>query len=96
MEHFRIDHDNLFQKYDAMALPRSGENHLREIVNKLDDDYVLNVNEEDYINFLVEDNSLYAPVVHFEDVRIEPRKVLVDAEYLPRYWMSVSPSTGIM
>ena len=88
MEHFKIDHDNLFQKYDAMALPRSGENHLREIVNRLDDDYVLNVNEEDYINYLVEDNSLYVPVVHFEDVRIEPRKVLVDAEYLPRYWMA--------
>ena len=88
MEHFKIDHDNLFQKYDAMALPRSGENHLREIVNRLDDNYVLNVNEEDYINYLVEDNSLYVPVVHFEDVRIEPRKVLVDAEYLPRYWMA--------
>lgn len=88
MEHFKINHDNLFQKYDAMALPRSGENHLREIVNRLNDDYVLNVNEEDYINYLIEDNSLYVPVAHFEDVRIEPRKVLVDAEYLPRYWMA--------
>lgn len=88
MEHFRIDHDNLFQKYDAMALPRTGENHLREVINKLDIDYVLNVNEEDYVKYLIEDNSLYVPIVHFDEVRIEPRKVLVDAEYLPRYWMA--------
>lgn len=87
MEHFRIDRDNLFQKYDAMALPRSGENHLRKVIDELDDDYVLNVNEEDYIQYLIESNSLSVPVVHFEDVRIEPRKVLVDSEYLPGYWM---------
>lgn len=88
MEHFRIDHDNLFQKYDAMALPRSGENHLREVISQLDDDSVLNMNEDDYINYLIEENTLSVPIVHFEDVRIEPRKVLVDAEYLPRYWMA--------
>ena len=86
MEHFTIDRDTLFQKYDAMDLPRAGEKQMQEAVNRLEDDYVLNVNEEDYVSYLIEEYSLCIPIVHFEDVRIEPRKVLVGVEYLPKYW----------
>ena len=87
MEYFRADHDDLFLKIDFHALARSRDKQISDAVNLLDNDYVLNVNEEEYVSYLIEKFSLSVPVIHFEDVRIEPRKVLVDLDQ-PRRWMT--------
>ena len=86
MEHFRIVHGDMFSKYDSGSLSRSRDKQVSDAIARLSDDYVLNVNEEDYIQYLIDEYTLYMPVIHFDDVRIETRKVLVDPEYLPRYW----------
>lgn len=86
MERFCIDHGDIFSKYRTDALIPSQTKAIERKVDALDDDYVLNIAEEDYINYLVEEYRLYTPVVHFEDAHIETRKVLVDRQYLPHYW----------
>ena len=86
MERFRIDRGNIFSKYRTEDLIPSQTKAMERKVNALDDDYVLNIAEEDYINYLVEEYSLYTPEVHFEDAHIDTRKVLVDRQYLPHYW----------
>lgn len=86
MERFRIDRGDIFSKYQTDALIPSQTKSIERKVRDLDDDYVLNIPEEDYINYLVEEYSLYIPEVHFEDAHIETRKVLVDRQFLPPYW----------
>ncbi|MBQ0086451.1 MAG: hypothetical protein KBS72_02040 [Bacteroidales bacterium] len=88
MEHFYIDRDTLFNQFDNCALAKSRDKQISDAVKRLDEDYVLNINESEYVNYLIEEYSLHIPVIHFEDTRIEPKKVLVDPEYLPRYWMA--------
>lgn len=86
MEHFRIDHGDMFSKYRTGSLSSSQDKKVSDAVAGLTDDYVLNVDEEGYIQYLIEEYTLHLPVIHFDDARIEPRKVMVDPEYLPRYW----------
>lgn len=87
MEYFRADHDDLFHKIDFHALARSRDKQILDAVNLLGDDYVLNVNEEEYVCYLIEEYTLSVPVIHFEEAHIEPRKVLVDIDQ-PRHWMT--------
>ena len=87
MEYFMADHDDLFLKFDFHALAHSRDKQISDAVNLLGDDYVLNVNEEEYVSYLIEEYTLSVPVIHFEDARIEPRKVLVDFDQ-PRHWMT--------
>lgn len=86
MEHFRIDHGDMFSKYGSGSLSPSRDKQVSDAVARLTDDYVLNVDEEGYIQYLIDEYTLHLPVIHFDDARIEPRKVMVDPEYLPRYW----------
>ena len=86
MERFRINHGNMFSKYDSGSLSRSMDKQISIAINRLSDDYILNVNEEDFIQYLIDEYTLYMPVIHFDDVRIETRKVSVDPEFFPRYW----------
>ncbi len=80
MERFRIVHGDMFSKYDSGSLSRSRDKQVSDAIARLSDDYVLNVNEEDYIQYLIDEYTLYMPVIHFDDVRIETRKVLVDPD----------------
>ena len=82
MEHFRIDHGDMFSKYGSGSLSPSRDKQVSDAVARLTDDYVLNVDEEGYIQYLIDEYTLHLPVIHFD----EPRKVMVDPEYLPRYW----------
>lgn len=86
MERFRIDRGDIFSKYRTEDLIPTQTKAMEGKVNALDDDYVLNIAEEDYINYLVEEYSLFTPEIHFEDAHIDTRKVLVDRQYLPHYW----------
>lgn len=87
MEYFRADRDDLFLKFDFHALAHSRDKQISDAVNLLGEDYVLNVNEEEYVNYLIEEYTLSVPVIHFEDARIEPRKVLVEFDQ-PSHWMT--------
>ena len=86
MEHFRIDHGDMFSKHRTGSLSTFRDKQVSDAVARLTDDYVLNVDEEGYIQYLIDEYTLHLPVIHFDDARIETRKVMVDPEYLPRYW----------
>lgn len=85
MEYFRADRDTLFRQFDNLALASARDKQISDTVDQLDDDYILNINEDDYVNYLVEEYSLHMPVIHYEDVRTDIRKVLVDSGLLPEY-----------
>ncbi len=91
MERFRVEHGSMFSKYDFRAFSDSRDKRMKDVISRLSDDYALNVNEEEYIQYLIDEFTLYMPVVHFDDVRVEPRKVLVNPEYFPRYWGVLEP-----
>lgn len=63
MEHFRIVHGDMFSKYDSGSLSRSRDKQVSDAIARLSDDYVLNVNEEDYIQYLIDEYTLYMPVI---------------------------------
>ena len=54
MERFRIVHGDMFSKYDSESLSRSRDKQVSDAIARLSDDYVLNVNEVDYIKYLID------------------------------------------
>ena len=88
MEKFRPPHGDLFQKGDVNYLEEALKESARKKIQDLTDDYILNVSEQEYIDYLSDVFYLDCPVVMYDDMSIEPRTVLVSPEYLPsRRWL---------
>ena len=86
MERFRPPHGALFQKVDVHQLEEALKQSVRKKIHGLDDDYILNVSEQEYIDYLTEEYHLDCPVVLYDEKSIEPRTVLVSSEYLSARW----------
>lgn len=84
MECFKISYGDMFSNRGSLLC--SMDKQISDAINRFSDDYILNVNEDDFIQYLIDEYTLYMPVIYFDDVRIETRKVLVDPEFFPRYW----------
>lgn len=86
MERFRPSYGDLFQKGDVNKLEDALKKSAEKKIHDLDDDYILNVSEQEYIDYLTEEFYIDCPVVLYDDISIEPRTVLVSSEYLPMRW----------
>ena len=86
MERFRPSYGDLFQKGDVNKLEDALKKSAEKKIHDLDDDYILNVSEQEYIDYLTEEFYIDCPVVLYDDKSIEPRTVLVSSEYLPMRW----------
>ena len=86
MERFRPPHGDLFQKGDVNQLEDALKKSVEKRIHDLDDDYILNVSEQEYIDLLIEEFYIDCPMVLYDDKSIEPRTVLVSSEYLPVRW----------
>jgi len=86
MERFRPPHGDLFQRGDVIQLEEALKESIRKRIHDLKDDYILNVSEQEYIDYLAEELHLDCPVIMYDEKSIEPRNVLVSPEYLPRSW----------
>lgn len=86
MERFRPPHGDLFKKGDVNQLEDALKMSVKKKIHDLDEDYVLNVSEQEYIDYLTEEFYINCPVVLYDDKSIEPRTVLVSSEYLPARW----------
>jgi len=64
---------------------------IKKSVENESEDYILNVNETEYINHLIEKNSMDIPEIMFEDVYADSFEKEVPAEYFP---MSFHVSEG--
>lgn len=91
MEVFRPPHGNLFIKYDSSDLETCLRKSINKLIHDLDDDYVLNVSEPEYIEYLTLESQLSCPELLLDEKYLEPRNVLVPSEYLPRYWFCLTP-----
>ena len=58
MERFRPPHGDLFQKGDVNQLEDALKESVRKRIHDLKDDYILNVSEQEYINYLADDFHL--------------------------------------
>jgi len=86
MERFRPPHGDLFQRGDVNQLEDALKESVRKRIHDLKDDYILNVSEQEYINYLADDFHLDCPVMLYDDKSIEPRNVLVSSEFFPARW----------
>lgn len=88
MEKFRPPHGDLFQKGDVNYLEEALKESARRKIHDLTDDYILNVSEQEYIDYLSDVFYLDCPVVMYDDMSIKSRTVLVSPENLPsRGWL---------
>ena len=85
MERYSIKQGELFKSGDTFDLERLLKQEATNRIQKLEDDYVLNVSEMDYINYLSEELRIDCPEVLFDDCSLVTRKVLVPNEYLPEH-----------
>lgn len=83
MEHYRISRGDLFQRGDTGNLADSLKQDISNTIKKLDDEYVLNVSENQYIDYLIEKYKIECPVVQFDKPVLDKKKMLVSVEYLP-------------
>lgn len=86
MERFRITRGDLFSKGSTSDLKNALISSIENKIKNLKDDYILNVSENEYIQYLKQEYTYECPVMHFDDQYIETRKVMVGVEYLPSYW----------
>lgn len=86
MERFRPPHGDLFQRGDVNQLEEAIKESIKKRIHDLKDDYILNVSEQEYTDYLAEEFHLDCPVILYDDKSIEPRNVLVSPEYLPASW----------
>ena len=83
MERYRRRKGNLFQGGDTKDLEDLLKQQITKEIQNLKDDYVLNVSENQFINYLVEKYRIECPVVQFDQCVVEPQKVLVSSNLLP-------------
>ena len=70
MEKFRPPHGDLFQKGDVNYLEEALKESARKKIHDLTDDYILNVSEQEYIDYLSDVFYLDCPVVMYDDTSI--------------------------
>ncbi|MBQ9678825.1 MAG: hypothetical protein IJV44_11885 [Prevotella sp.] len=86
MERYRPPRGDLFHRGDIHQLEEALKETIRKRIHDLEDDYILNVSEQEYIDYLAEEFHLDCPLILYDEKSIEPRNVLVSPEYLPRSW----------
>ena len=90
MEKFRPPHGDLFRKGTTEDLRRSIQESIKSDINVLEDDYILNVDESEYINYIVEKHKIECPIIHYNDEFLDPRKVMTETHYLSGYYTQES------
>lgn len=83
MERYRRRKGNLFQGGDTKDLEDLLKQQITKEIQNLKDDYVLNVPENQFINYLIEKYRIECPVIQFDQCVVEPQKVLVSSNLLP-------------
>ena len=86
MERFSPPRGNLFKAGDTYSLFEKIRSDIKNSVSRLDEDYIINVSEEDYRLYLKNKHCLVCPIFLFDEKYIEVRRVLVDPEFFPQYW----------
>ena len=75
----------MFKKGDTNQLEYLLKQEVSKRIQSLKDDYVLNVSEIEYVNYLTEEMRIECPEVQFENCSVETRRVLMPNEYLPMF-----------
>jgi hypothetical protein len=86
MERYYIKEGDLFKKGDTNQLEDLLKQEVSKRIQSLEDDYVLNVSEIEYVNYLIEELRLECPEVQFENCSIEKRRVMMPNGFLPMHY----------
>lgn len=82
---------NTFDAFTKGELSSVIEAHLQEAINRIHserEDYILNVNEDDYIGHLISEFTLSIPVVDFDNVTVSSYEKMVSGSRHPNsFWV---------
>lgn len=74
-----------FSEYDLSGYFAEKKNNIQSEINHKSEDYILNVNETDYINYLIEEYTIDPIHIDFENPTITRYKKQIPAEYFPKH-----------
>ena len=74
-----------FSEYDLFTYLVERKNDIQSKINGKSEDYILNVNERDYINYLIEEYTIDPIHIYFENPTITRYKKHIPAEHFPKH-----------
>ena len=67
MERLSPPHGNLFKAGDTYSLFETIRNDIKTTISRLDEDYIINVPEHDYHQYLIDKYSITCPTCLFDE-----------------------------
>lgn len=90
---FRYHSSRLFNQGNIVEILKPKYDNIRSAINSESENYILNVNEAEYIQHLESTNRLVFPEIHFEQVSADSYEADVPAEYFPMSYNVYSGKT---
>lgn len=88
MRGYRRDGFHAFSEYDGFSMFENQRAGLDQAIKRQADDYILNVNREEYIQHLIAEFSIEPLEIHKDDLSVSTHEEMIPAEMHPRgYFM---------
>lgn len=85
MKRFTNDRGDLFQKERLSDYISSLEKQIKEDIDKEDANYILNVNETTYTEYLKNKYEINIPSINFDNPKLDSYEAEIPIKYLPYY-----------
>lgn len=88
MREFRRDGFHAFSEYDCSNILRNQRSSIEKAIKGQNDDYILNVNREEYIQHIISEYSITPIEIHKGDLSVSSHEEMISAEMHPNtYFM---------
>ncbi len=84
LSQFRNMGFNIFSGQDCDAMLQSKKEELINLINRQKDNYLLNVNKEEYIQYLISEYSINPLEINFNNLFVSTHEERIPAEYFPQ------------
>lgn len=83
MSRFRIEGFRAFSEYDGYGMLEKQRLAINQAIQDQNDDYILNVNKDEYIGHLVSEYSIPPLVIHKDELTVSTHEEMIPAEMHP-------------
>ena len=91
MERYREEQGNLFNGVNTRDYSDALKLEIHKEIQNLENDKILNVPENEYVNYLIEKYIIECPEMQFNQYDVVPRPALVSSEILPNNFKYAAP-----
>lgn len=91
MERYREEQGNLFNGVNTRDYSDALKQEIHKEIQNLENDKILNVPENEYVNYLIEKYIIECPEMQFNQYDVVPRPALVSSEILPNNFKYAAP-----